>query len=271
MKIYAKDFDDNGSYDAIPTIFLPSSQADTTKKEYPVHTRDDMIKQIIGTRSKFKNYKSYAIAPFSEMFNTEDLKGALMLQANQFNNSYIKNLGGGKFAISPLPSVAQYSCMNGMLAEDFDGDGNLDLLINGNDYGTEVSVGRYDACNGIFMKGDGQGNFTPQSILQSGWFIPGNGKALIKFKNSGGEVLVAASQNKGPLKVYGLTKKLKTIELNSLDASATIIYKNGKSRLVNADYGSSFLSQSGRFLNIDDNVASVEIKDFAGNIRTIKL
>lgn len=36
-----------------------------------------------------------------------------------------------------------------MLAEDFDGDGNLDILINGNDYGTEVSVGRYDACNGI--------------------------------------------------------------------------------------------------------------------------
>lgn len=65
-----------------------------------------------------------------------------------------------------------------MLANDFDGDGNLNLLAVGNDYGTEVSVGYYDACNGLFLKGDGTGNFKPETILQSGWFVPGNAKAL---------------------------------------------------------------------------------------------
>ncbi|HKG67955.1 MAG TPA: VCBS repeat-containing protein, partial [Segetibacter sp.] len=38
--IYAKDFDNNGSFDAIPTLYLPTSQEDTTRREYPVHTRD---------------------------------------------------------------------------------------------------------------------------------------------------------------------------------------------------------------------------------------
>ncbi len=123
VKIYAKDFDKNGTYDAIPTIFLPSSQIDTSKEEFPVHTRDDMAKQIISIRSKFQNYKSYASVPFSQMFSKDEMKGALILKANDFSNSYIKNMGGGKFEMRPLPSVTQYSCMNGMLAEDFDGDG----------------------------------------------------------------------------------------------------------------------------------------------------
>ena len=43
-----------------------------------------------------------------------------------------------------------------MIADDFDADGNLDLAINTNDYGTDVSVGRYDALNGLMLKGDGK-------------------------------------------------------------------------------------------------------------------
>jgi hypothetical protein len=39
------------------------------------------------------------------------------------------------------------------------------LLATGNDYGTEPSVGRYDACNGLVLKGDGKGGFVPLSIL----------------------------------------------------------------------------------------------------------
>jgi hypothetical protein len=84
------------------------------------------------------------------MFTAEEMEGVLKLQATNFSNSYIRNDGNGKFSLSSLPLETQYSCMNGMLAEDFDGDGSLDLLATGNDYGTEVSVGRYDACNGLF-------------------------------------------------------------------------------------------------------------------------
>lgn len=61
-----------------------------------------------------------------------------------------------------------------MLVGDYDSDGNLDVLINGNDYGTEVTVGRYDALNGLLLKGDGKGGFKPLTILESGIFIPLN-------------------------------------------------------------------------------------------------
>jgi hypothetical protein len=59
----------------------------------------------------------------------EELKGALQVKANHFANSYIKNLGGGKFEMTSLPVATQFSCIYGMLADDFDGDGNLDVLV----------------------------------------------------------------------------------------------------------------------------------------------
>lgn len=269
VSIYAKDFENKGSYDAIPTMFFPSSSSDTTKKEFPVHTKDDITKQMIMFRSKFPDYKSYAKTPFDQMLTKEQMQGDLKLQANYFSNSYMKNLGNGKFTLTPLPIGTQVSCINGMIAEDFDGDGNLDLLVNNNDFGTEVSVGRYDAGNGCLLKGDGTGTFTPLSILQSGWFIPGNGKALVKFRNSKGECLFATSQNKGPLEMYKLKKKVNTLQLLPDDVSVYLVLKNGKRRIDEIGYGSSFLSQSGRFINIQPGIASVEITNNKGITRKI--
>ena len=53
----------------------------------------------------------------------------------------------------PLPIEAQISELCGMSVDDFDGDGNLDVVMNGNDYGTELTTGRYDAFNGLMLKG----------------------------------------------------------------------------------------------------------------------
>ena len=270
VSIYAKDFDKNGNYDAIPTIYLKTSQEDTTRREFPVHVRDDMTKQLISFRSKFQNYKSYASSTFDKMFTPDEMKGALKLQANYFSNSYIRNDGNGIFTLVPMPLPTQYSCMNGMVAEDFDGDGNLDLLVIGNDYGTEVSVGRYDACNGLFLKGDGKGGFKPLTILQSGFFVPGNAKALVKLRSSNNKCLLVASENKGSLKTFVLKKDLKYISVNPTETSAIVTYKNGKKQKREIYYGASFLSQSGRFLNVDANISKIDIRDYKGNVRTIK-
>jgi hypothetical protein len=269
--MYAKDFNKDGNYDAFPTLYLPASQEDTTKREYPAQGRDDVVKQMISFRSKFKNYKSFASATFDKMLTKEELDGCLKLYANDFSNSYIKNLGNGKFEMIALPVGVQYSCINGMVAEDFDGDGNLDVLINGNDYGTEVSVGRYDACNGLLLKGNGTGSFIPQNILQSGIFIPGNGKALVKLRAGNGRSLLAASRNKGALSVFEWKTNQKTISLNPLDISVVVTYKNGKKQKREIGYGTSFQSQSGRFINVDENIKSVEIKNNRGEVRRLDM
>ena len=264
ISIYAKDFDNNGSYDAFPTLYLPTSHTEETLKEYPAQTRDDIVKQMIGMRSKFQNYKTFAKATKDQLLTKEQLASAQVVRANNLSSSYIQNKGGGKFEITPLPIQAQFSVLDGMQVDDFDGDGNLDVLINGNDYGTEVSVGRYDALNGLLLKGNGQGQFAPLSILESGIFIPGNGKALVKLRGAKGDYLVAASQNRGPLKLYTLKKKTNILNIEPYDASAIVEFTNGKKRKEEFYYGNSFLSQSARFMSYNEQVKQITITDQKG-------
>jgi hypothetical protein len=267
--ITADDFDKNGTYDAITSLFLPDKNG--VKNEFPLFSRDDMLKQLIILKKKFPDYKSFAVATMNDVLSAGQRKGALRLKANYLKSSYLRNEGNGKFTIIPLPEEAQVSVLNGLVVEDFDGDGNLDVAINGNDYGTEVSVGRYDALNGLVLKGDGKGNFKPLSILESGIYIPGNGKALVKFLDNKGNVTVAASQNKDALKVFKLKRNVGHIAILPNDVSAIITYKNGSIQKLEFYYGSSFLSQSARFIITDGNMKNVAIKNAVGEVRTIDI
>ena len=270
VKIYAKDFDNNGVYDALPSVYIPASADDTTIKEFPAQVRDDLIKQMIEMRRKFPTYKSFATATFDKLLTPDELKGALVLSANNFKTSYIRNDGNGKFTMISMPVEAQFSSVFGMVTEDVNNDGNLDVIMNGNDYGTEVSIGRYDAFNGLVLLGDGKGSFNPQSILQSGIFIPGNGKALAKFCNKNDQCFIAASQNRGPLKVFLIKQPQKIIPVQPNETYALLHLKNGKTRKEELYWGESFLSQSGRFINMNNEIASIDIFDSKGNKRTVR-
>ncbi|MEO6963219.1 MAG: RNA-binding protein, partial [Puia sp.] len=146
----------------------------------------------------------------------------------------------------------------GMVVDDFNQDGNLDIALNGNDFGTEVTTGRYDALNGLIMLGDGKGNFSAQTILKSGVFIPGDGKSLVKLRGSGNTYLLAASQNNGPLKIFKNNTDQRLIPLKEDDQLLLITLKDGRIRREEIAYGSSFLSQSSRFTKVDDNIQKIE-------------
>jgi hypothetical protein len=205
------------------------------------------------------------------LFTKEQLGGALVMKATNFSSSYCRNDGNGKFTLTDLPFQAQLSALNGMIADDFNGDGNMDIVINTNDYGSDVMVGRYDALNGLVLTGDGKGGFIPKTIVESGIFIPGNGKALIKLRDGRNNLLLAASQNRGQMKVYKLRANTNSIPLNGDDVAATITYANGKKQQQEFYYGNSFLSQSARFLTLNSSAASVVIRNSSGNTRQLKI
>jgi len=269
VRIYGKDIDNNKSFDAIPTVYLKDQQG--IKKEYTAQNRDDIIEQLPGTRKKFLTYKSFGEATFKDIFSKEQLDGALELQVNNFNSCLIKNMGDGRFELSPLPVPAQLAPLYGMVIDDFNDDGNLDAAICGNDFGTEVTDGRYDAMDGLLLLGDGKGNFKSQTILESGLYIPGDAKALIKLRGANGDYLLAASQNRGPLKIFTTkTPGKKIIPLKPNDKTITITLSNGKTRKEEVYHGSSFLSQSSLFINMNHSVKKIEITNSKGEKRIVQ-
>jgi hypothetical protein len=206
----------------------------------------------------------------TDLLTDAERKKATVLKATTFASSYIQNNGNGNFAIKPLPPLAQLAPLNGMIAEDINGDGNLDLVLSGNDYGNEVVNGRYDAFNGLVLLGDGAGNFTPLSLQQSGFFVPGDAKALVKLV-AGKNWAVAASQNRNLLQLFTHTRAPEIIRFENGDAVAVIHFKNGKKRKAELHYGTSFLSQSARFITTDSSMQQIEIWNNKGEKRTVPL
>ncbi|MDO6430290.1 VCBS repeat-containing protein [Flavitalea sp. BT771] len=266
--VTAKDFQNNETYIPITSLYLSDQQGQ--KKEFPAFGRDDIARQFPGIKKRYATYKPFALATMNDILTPEQRDGAVRLQANMLQSCYLRNDGAGKFTCIPLPREAQMSMVNAMVADDFDGDGNMDVLINGNDYGTEVATGRYDALNGLLLKGDGKGGFSAQSIQNSGIYIPHDGKALVKLIGASGDYLVAASQHQDVLKLYQLKRKIKAVRVNPDDVSAIVNGKNNKSHKEEFYYGNSFLSQSSRFVVVDSNVQSVTIRNTKGIFRSLK-
>jgi hypothetical protein len=197
---YSADFDNNGRYDVIITQYLLSK--DGTKKAFPVHFRSDLGKQLEMMNKKFTTYEAYSEATLEEMFTSEELENAQKSTANWMASSYIENLGNGKFAISPLPAKAQLAPINALHIQDLNGDGNLDVLVAGNNSGNSVFWGPMDAMNGLVMLGDGKGGFTSHRHTETGFYVPGDARALGKLTIADGNSLFLATQNRDSLKVF---------------------------------------------------------------------
>lgn len=91
--------------------------------------------------------------------------------------------------------MAQVSNSNQILVWDFNGDSNLDAVIAGNPYGSEVATPRNDAGIGLFLSGDGKGGFRAVPARQSGLYIPGDNKDLTCIRIKGVTYILAAKND----------------------------------------------------------------------------
>ena len=267
MALYAKDLDNNGSLDAMLFCYLKA--ADGSRKPFPMHAKDDLASQLVSIRKKYPTYKSYGLASINDLWNEKDKQGAIKKTATNLQSSYIENKGNGKFEMRPLPLQAQAAPVYGMVAEDADGDGNLDLLLAGNDFGMEPYSGRHDAFNGLMLKGDGKGEFKSLPIAESGFFVKGDGKGLARIHTAKNEDILIATQNQDSLMVYAKTadaasRDARWIDLKPDDFCADITYKNGRKRRVEFYYGSTYLSQSSRKLLIEKEAVKIIVTNFKG-------
>lgn len=257
--IYANDYDENGRLDPIMCHFVDG-------KEYMVHARDDINRQMVPMRGRFRDYNSYASVTLQEAMRKEEIEKAFVVKAERFENSYIENLGGGKFSMHTLPLEAQFSPIFGMVADDFDGDGHQDVLAVGNSYSTEVQTGRYDAQGSLFLKGDGKGKFTPDRTMLN---VNGDNKSVVTINKADGSSGMIIGTNSDSLKMFSINNRHNRIRLLSDESYAMITDKNNKVYRQELYYGHSYLSQGSRTLLVPVNVKSISIFTFSGKKRVI--
>lgn len=266
MTLYAKDLDKNGSLDAMLFCYLKAE--DGSMKSFPMHTKDDLASQLVSVRKKYPSYQAYGRASMDNLWTPGDRIGAIKKTATYLQSAYVENKGGGTFALTPLPVEAQAAPVYGMAAEDVNGDGKLDLLMVGNDYGMEPYSGRHDAFNGLCLTGDGRGAFSPLTVAQSGFFVKGDAKGLARIRTADNNGVWLATQNQDSLMLYASTinqgSAAKWIDLKRDDFFADIVYKDGRKQRTEFQYGSTYLSQSTRKFLVPADAVKVTVTTYKG-------
>ncbi len=244
VRIYAGDFDNNGFYDAFPSVYFKNAKGEYD--EYPYFGWDDMVKQMIGIKKRYIKYGPFGEATMSQILTEDERSQALKLSANYLMSSYVENKGNGTFEVRPLPVTAQAAPVFGMLSQDVDGDGNLDAVLVGNEHGSDLVAGRMDAFNGLVLKGDGKGNFSTLTLAQSGFYVPGNAKAIVSFPDAQGHCRLAVTENRGPLRIFAMQPSQTFTPVDSRTTVVGVRLKNGKVRRQEIPFGTSFYGQSAR-------------------------
>ena len=195
LRLYAKDFDQNGSLDPILCV-------QENGRYLPVSMRDNLLKQLPGLKKKFVRNTAYSMAPVEEVFSKNELEGARMLETQMLESAWFENRNG-EWVAHPLPDEAQISPVYAIRSGDFTGDGLTDLLLVGNDSGFDVETGPLDTSPGCLLQGDGKGNFTAIPARQSGFWATAEARDLVALKQAGtGRMLWLVGNNNGQVQVF---------------------------------------------------------------------
>ena len=180
MTMYVNDFDNNGKSEFIINWYPP---LDSTA--YPFSTKSELTSQLPGLNKQILRYADYGNKTYDSLFSPEMRSNALRYEANYLQSAILWN-NNGSFELEALPVQAQMSPVFGIVADDLDEDGKMDIWLGGNFYALKPQVGRHNASKGVYLKGKDKRSFTYISPLESGIKVEGEVRdaGVIQFKGS---------------------------------------------------------------------------------------
>ena len=166
MSLFVNDFDGNKSAEQILSMY-------NGDESYPLVLRHDLVMQLPNLKKKYLRYENYKEQKVSDIFSEKEIRTAAKSTVYSTQSSVAINNGNGTFELLNLPIAAQYAPVYAVSLEDFDKDGQLDLLLGGNFYRSKPEVGIYDGSYGLFLKGNGKGDFVSMPAKESGFLVKG--------------------------------------------------------------------------------------------------
>lgn len=199
FEVHVFDFDGDGELETVSAYYEAGTR-------YP-WSRTEAERALPSLANRFPTRDAFGQASLSAIFGADALRAARPLQARTLASIWLENLGNGRFAAHALPRAAQAAPVMGIVPADFDGDGTLDLVIAGNLYALHMSVPRADAGVGLFLRGDGTGEFEPVASALSGLLLQGEvrGVWLVRIGEDGTPGILAGIAGREALLVRART------------------------------------------------------------------
>ena len=233
----------------------------------PIRPRNEVLRAIPFLGELFTTYNSFASANSKQILGTQ-FNGLGQVQITKLESVIFLNRGDSFEAVD-LPPEAQIAPVYGVTVADFNGDGNEDAFLSQNFFGTRPSFPRLDAGQGLLLKGDGNGRFTPMNSIQSGILIHGDqrGSATSDYNKDGRPDLLVG-QNSGATKLFqnlkakrGLTVQLvgQADNPKAIGATIQIEYENEGGPVREIRAGGGYRSQDSpvQILGVGDNTPLV--------------
>ncbi len=230
LQLYYGDFDGNGQGDLLVGV-----RDRALDRVVPIRQLGLLVAGLPSLRQAFTSYETYAQASSQMLLDILQAKPT-QLEVNWWASTVFLNQGNGFNAIA-LPSVAQWSPAFGVSVADFNADGFEDLFLAQNFFGVRRDVARYDAGNGLLLRGDGSGRFEPVSVPDSGIRMLGEQRgAAVADLDHDARVDLVVGQSGGAVRVFrnqapaqGIHVRLQGPEGNPSGVGASLWLSDGSS------------------------------------------
>ncbi len=189
LTMYVKDFDNNGKSEFIINWYPPM---DTTA--YPFMSKSELGAQMPALKKQVLKYGDYANKTYESLFSAEMRSDAVRYEANYMQTAILWN-NKGSYELEALPIQAQFSPVFGIVADDLDGDGKIDIWLGGNFYALKPQEGRHNASKGVFLKGNGGKSFTYIPYSECGIKVDGEVRDAGVIQVNGSKYLIVGRNN----------------------------------------------------------------------------
>jgi hypothetical protein len=190
IKLFINDYDGNSFLDPILSFTAKNG------KQYPYALRHNLVDQLKYLSKQYPDYESFKNASIEDIFTKEQLDNSLVLEANTLSSVILLNAGDFNFEVKELPFETQFSPVYAITTNDFDNDGDQDIILGGNLNGVMPEFGRYDASFGNYLENNGNADF---KFHQTGNGLKINGQIRdIKIVNN----KIFITKNNDSLEVY---------------------------------------------------------------------
>ena len=192
LKLYAIDIDKNGQIDPLTTAFWKDK--DGKMQEYPVNYLDELAAQSPFFRKRFTSYAGFSQCTADSIIGHLDIKKEELYFANTASSYIIWN-EGKSLKWERLPSATQVAPVKKILVRDFNGDGQPDILLAGNDHSFDVSTGYYAANKVVVLLGKGSRAFEVLPPSKSGLALNGQVESLLYFEGENPMLVVGVNRD----------------------------------------------------------------------------